>query len=107
MSSILDPKKMATMPREAAAAALPDLLRERERRRRRNPLEFFVPHAKQLPFVTSKAPIRVFCAANRSGKTTIGVVEDLWWALACHPYRTVPLSSRIWVVSAASGRAIT
>jgi hypothetical protein len=35
---------------------------------------------------------------NRSGKTTCGAVETMWWALDCHPYRDTPSPCKILAV---------
>jgi len=47
-----------------------------------NPLEAYVPHAKQGVFHKSSADLKVFLGGNRSGKTTAGIVDDLVQALS-------------------------
>jgi len=50
----------------------------------------YAPHAKQVKFHTSQARKKLYIGGNRSGKTTGGIVEDIWWAKGQHPYRPVP-----------------
>lgn len=50
----------------------------------------YSPHAKQLVFHSSMDQNRLFLGGNRSGKTTAGVIEDIWWAMGAHPYRETP-----------------
>lgn len=48
------------------------------------------PHAKQLLFHQSQKKGRQYIGGNRSGKTTGGINEDIWWLRGQHPYRRVP-----------------
>lgn len=50
----------------------------------------YVPHAKQKRFHSSPARTRLYIGGNRSGKTTGGIVEDIWWLTRRHPYRQIP-----------------
>lgn len=50
----------------------------------------YKPHAKQLLFHESMATGKLFLGGNRSGKTSAGVIEDLWWITRRHPYRLIP-----------------
>jgi phage terminase large subunit-like protein len=50
----------------------------------------YVPHSKQEKFHKSTKQTRIYIGGNRSGKTTGGVVEDLWWCTGRHPYRNTP-----------------
>jgi phage terminase large subunit-like protein len=50
----------------------------------------YVPHPKQKKFHSSKARTRLYIGGNRSGKTTGGIVEDIWWLTRQHPYREIP-----------------
>jgi len=50
----------------------------------------YVPHDKQLPFHKSPKKRRLYLGGNRSGKTTGGVVEDIWWLTGKHPYIPTP-----------------
>jgi phage terminase large subunit-like protein len=54
------------------------LLKALDELRREDPLQFFQPHAKQhdLLTVTDKR-LRAFLGGNRSGKTTVGIADDL------------------------------
>lgn len=50
----------------------------------------YVPHQKQDIFHKSQKYIRLYVGGNRSGKTTAGVVEDIFWLKQQHPYRKIP-----------------
>jgi phage terminase large subunit-like protein len=50
----------------------------------------YKPHEKQLQFHQSEARKRLYIGGNRSGKTTGGIVEDLWWLTGTHPYIKTP-----------------
>jgi phage terminase large subunit-like protein len=50
----------------------------------------YVPHAKQRNFHGSNKRIRLYIGGNRSGKTTGGIVEDIWWLTRTHPYQRIP-----------------
>lgn len=50
----------------------------------------YEPHAKQLAFHQAQQRVRLFLGGNRSGKTTTGIVEDIYWARGQHPYMKVP-----------------
>lgn len=50
----------------------------------------YEPHKKQLKFHTSQKKGRQYIGGNRSGKTTGGVVEDIWWLTNTHPFRETP-----------------
>lgn len=50
----------------------------------------YVPHAKQLRFHSSMKKTRLYIGGNRSGKTTGGIVEDIWWLTRKHPYQAIP-----------------
>ena len=50
----------------------------------------YVPHAKQRIFHKSVKHSKLYIGGNRSGKTTGGVVEDIFWAMGRHPFRKVP-----------------
>jgi phage terminase large subunit-like protein len=50
----------------------------------------YVPHAKQRKFHNSNKRIRLYIGGNRSGKTTGGIVEDIWWLTRTHPYQPIP-----------------
>lgn len=65
--------------------------------KRLNPLDFYTPHPKQIEFHSAPQMVRAFIGGNRSGKTTGGVVEDLWWLLGEHPYLEIrpPVYGRI------------
>lgn len=50
----------------------------------------YKPHRKQLMFHTSEKNGRQYIGGNRSGKTTGGVNEDIWWLTGRHPYFKTP-----------------
>lgn len=54
-----------------------ELLKALDELREHDPLQFFKPHAKQIDFMATDAPIKAFLGGNRSGKTTVGIVDDL------------------------------
>ncbi len=48
------------------------------------------PHPKQMPFHSSLSKARLYIGGNRSGKTTGGIAEDIFWLTGRHPYRPTP-----------------
>ncbi len=50
-------------------------------------LKDYRPHEPQFRFHSSKRKKKLYIGGNRSGKTTGGVVEDIWRAVCRHPYR--------------------
>lgn len=50
----------------------------------------YKPHNKQVMFHTSDHYTRLYIGGNRSGKTTGGIVEDIWWLTGKHPYMETP-----------------
>lgn len=50
----------------------------------------YAPHKKQLVFHRSDKHSKLYIGGNRSGKTTGGVAEDIFWAMGRHPFRKVP-----------------
>src|SRR4030095_13273821 len=50
----------------------------------------YVPHEKQRLFHQSTKHTKLYIGGNRSGKTTGGVTEDIFWAIGKHPFRKVP-----------------
>ena len=50
----------------------------------------YIPHKKQRVFHKSERHTKLYIGGNRSGKTTGGVVEDIFWAMGRHPFRKVP-----------------
>jgi phage terminase large subunit-like protein len=53
-------------------------------------IKSYKPHPKQVLFHESERPLKLYIGGNRSGKTTGGVCEDIWWATGKHPYRRTP-----------------
>ena len=50
----------------------------------------YQPHAKQILFHSSVKKGRQYVGGNRSGKTTGGIAEDIYWLTGTHPYRKTP-----------------
>lgn len=50
----------------------------------------YQPHDKQILFHGASGRHRLYIGGNRSGKTTGGITEDIWWCLGEHPYRKTP-----------------
>lgn len=63
-------------------------------------LEYYNPNpGGQKQFIKSQATERWLFGSNDSGKSTAGGVEDLLFALGCHPYREIKVPNTGWVVS--------
>jgi hypothetical protein len=59
----------------------------KENQLRSRALEFFIPHAGQLPFFqNADKQHRAGYCGNRFGKSTLGVVEDCSWAIGERPF---------------------
>lgn len=50
----------------------------------------YVPHEKQLEFHKAQELERLFIGGNRSGKTTAGAAEMIYWLRGQHPHRKLP-----------------
>lgn len=50
----------------------------------------YQPHIKQVMFHSSPKKGRQYVGGNRSGKTTGGIVEDIWWLMSQHPFIKTP-----------------
>lgn len=50
----------------------------------------YQPHDKQIMFHSASRRHRLYIGGNRSGKTTGGIAEDLFWLRGKHPYRKIP-----------------
>ena len=50
----------------------------------------YIPLPKQEAFHGSHAHIRLYIGGNRSGKTTAGTVEDIYYLRGEHPFKKVP-----------------
>lgn len=50
----------------------------------------YVPHEKQNLFHASDCKKKLYIGGNRSGKTTGGIVEVIWWLTGRHPFRATP-----------------
>ncbi len=68
-----------------------EVLGEKLRTTARRPnINSYEPHEKQLAFHKALNTITQYIGGNRSGKTTGGVVEDIWYAKGEHPYKRIP-----------------
>lgn len=86
-------RTMARKERQRANKAL----RDADRRRRLNPLEFAArPYATQELVHLFETKQCLLVAANRFGKSTCGVWEVLWRATNTHPYREPRKHRTIW-----------
>lgn len=61
----------------AARAEAEALLAELDEIRHSDPLQFFKPHYKQHLLMSQHVALRAFLGGNRSGKTTVGIVDDI------------------------------
>jgi len=50
----------------------------------------YEPHPKQTIFHSSERKVRLYLGGNRSGKTTSGIIEDIYWLRGSHPHFKVP-----------------
>lgn len=50
----------------------------------------YKPHKKQKKFHKANHNGRLYIGGNRSGKTTGGINEDIWWLTGRHPYLELP-----------------
>lgn len=50
----------------------------------------YEPHDKQILFHSSPKKGRQYVGGNRSGKTTGGIAEDIWWLTGTHPFIQTP-----------------
>lgn len=73
-----------------------ELIEEKARRRRDNPLKYAEMHTKQEEATASMAAIRALFWGNRVGKSEWGGLETSRYATADHPYRNVAEGVEIW-----------
>lgn len=82
------------MARERKIASLTDAFRELAENVARvadfPDINGYRPHSKQERFHRSDKRIRLYIGGNRSGKTTGGIVEDIWWLTRRHPFQRIP-----------------
>ena len=83
------------MPKPAAVAmsaneALRSLAEKLKAGASRPNIYGYQPHSKQIAFHSSDAKGRLYIGGNRSGKTTGGIAEDIFWLTGKHPYRITP-----------------
>lgn len=88
----IDFEAIAQLPpgeREHALALAEEMIRVQ----RRNPLEGYNPFLQQAMLHSSHAPTRAFFGGNRAGKTTSGVVDDLFEVT---PRELIPAHLQRW-----------
>lgn len=73
-----------------------ELLDEKERRRRIDPLKYADQHDKQKEATATPQAIRALFWGNRVGKTEWGAQETARYGTANHPYRAVADGVEIW-----------
>lgn len=73
-----------------------ELMEEKARRRRENPIKYAVQHAKQKAATACMKAIRALFWGNRVGKTEWGGQETTRYAVADHPYRELIPPYEIW-----------
>lgn len=73
-----------------------ELLEEKQRRIRDNPLKYAKQHAKQIEATASDKAIRALFWGNRVGKTEWGGSETARYALNNHPHRIIGEPVEIW-----------
>lgn len=75
---------------------------------RKTNIKKYKPHEKQHKFHCSYCKGKLYIGGNRSGKTTGGVIEDIWRAAGKHPFRPelnelVPVYGRVVAVDFLKG----
>jgi phage terminase large subunit-like protein len=80
-------KAVETLDKQAMWRELQEGIR---RQANRPNLYAYAPHAKQRTFHKSTKHSKLYIGGNRSGKTTGGVAEDIFWSMGRHPFRKVP-----------------
>lgn len=75
-----------------------ELVREKERRRKADPLKYAQQHDKQKAATAATQAIRALFWGNRVGKTEWGAQEVARYATATHPYREVKQGVEIWAI---------
>ena len=93
---LLDEDKVAALSLQQKKELL-KLLVHRQEVRSADPLGYYKPYPKQEEFHKDPSRIRLFIGSNRSGKSTAGVVEDLWYATGTHPHRPVATPTKGWI----------
>lgn len=84
------PRLRANPQYESNAMAFRQLAEGLKKHAIRPNLYGYKPHAKQEEFHQSQSKKRLYIGGNRSGKTTGGIIEDIWWCTGRHPYREIP-----------------
>lgn len=70
-----------------------------EQYQKENAIRFYKASPKIEAFHKSTAMYRLLGGGNRCGKSYSCAVEDIWYALGCHPYKKVETPNDGWVVS--------
>lgn len=82
----MPPRKRQQMSPEQMLARLSTGIRDQARKPN---IHGYRPHSKQRIFHASDAKKRLYIGGNRSGKTTGGVAEDIWYLRGDHPFKQV------------------
>lgn len=82
-------------PKKSAAVATPEeafaqFAKQLRTQATRPNIHGYKPHRKQVTFHSAESKQRVYIGGNRSGKTTGGIAEDIYWLTGRHPYRVTP-----------------
>lgn len=87
----IDPQAIGQLP-ESQQAHARELLDAYEQALRHNPLLGYEPHEKQKPFHANKQRLKAFLGGNQSGKTTAGILDDIFQAVdkSCLPEHLLP-----------------
>lgn len=88
-------KNSSVLSRQAKISFL-ELLEEKERRQREDPLKYAKQHPKQEEVTICLKAIRALFWGNRVGKTEWGGSEVARYATNTHPYRTIGEPVEIW-----------
>ena len=72
-----------------------------------DPLSHFDPLPHQLDFLKCTDKKKLLRTGNRLGKTTIGAIETILYALGRHPYDPCPPIMRQWVICASRQQSMT
>lgn len=72
----IDKTRLKALPEDERVLA-EEAIRELEHERQNNPLAFYRPHTKQVPFHSFTASTKCFFGGNQSGKTTAGLADDV------------------------------
>lgn len=70
-----------------------------KKRREVEVVRAYKPHPAQQAFHESDVIRKLARFGNRTGKTTMGLIEDAWWLTGTHPFREVPQPCRLLLIA--------